>query len=369
MHNDLLYLAESREWAGLWWLPDNPDERVPGVLSYDPYGGISLSLIGAFEDRVVLSSAPGVIADGEGTRTWTVVHGAAEQREITLLDAVPGSSERTFGARVISPDKQRVSATAAIIGAHISNDEEPAFSSAEVSVEDLGLWAESSAYAEFVGVTDGSIDGTGRISAKPVASQLVVVDDTEYRLDHNYTLPRLERRKGATIGRLRDAVSLKVRPRKPLSLRDALGEVRLVQDLISLATHRAAGVLWLCLELGHSEPQPPSRQVTPRRCANVLYSPTAVGKHDAKAVEHRRVFFTCASLPFEEVLPRWCEAHGTLRAAINMVLGLRYAPAEFVENNLLTAVGAAPQPPHRCQAVLAGRVQSNAGGHAGSGPR
>lgn len=81
--------------------------------------------------------------------------------------------------------------------------------------------------------------------------------------------------------------------------------------------------------------------VSPCR-ADVLFSPAALGKHDANVVDHHRVFFTCDSIPFEEVLPRWCEAaHGRLQPATSMILGLRYAPARIVENNLLTAVGAA----------------------------
>jgi hypothetical protein len=110
---------------------------------------------------------------------------------------------------------------------------------------------------------------------------------------------------------------------------------------MSLATHRAAGVIWLRLEVAGTESLLPNGQPLPRRRADVLYSPAALGKHDAKVVDHRHVFFTCDSLPFEEVLPRWCEAHVRLQAATNMILGLRYAPARFVENNLLTAVGAA----------------------------
>lgn len=47
----------------------------------------------------------------------------------------------------------------------------------------------------FVGVPDGKIDGTGRISVKPVEAQPVVVDDTEYRLVHTHTLPYFEQRK------------------------------------------------------------------------------------------------------------------------------------------------------------------------------
>lgn len=341
MVNDPLNLDEAGEWAGLWWLPDDPDEQVPGVLRYDPEGGLSLSLIGAFEDRITSNPAPGVTAHREGTRTGDVIHGAAEQREITLIGCVPYGGKRTMFARVKNPDKQTVAATTAIIGAHVSGDEDVAFSAAEVSVEDLGLWASSSVFEGFLGAPDGKIDGTGSISVKPVETQSVVVDGTEFRLEHRHTLPFFDQRKGGTVGRMRDTAFVRAVPTDPFSVSEARATASLVQDLIALATHRAAGVIWLRLEVAGTEPVVPNGRVAPRRHADVLYSPAALGKHDAKAVEHHRVFFTCASLPFEDVLPRWCEAHGRLQAATNMILGLRYAPASFVENNLLTAVGAA----------------------------
>ena len=51
MTNDPLNLDEAVELAGLWWLPDEPGKRIPGILRYDGEGSSSLSLIGAFEDR------------------------------------------------------------------------------------------------------------------------------------------------------------------------------------------------------------------------------------------------------------------------------------------------------------------------------
>lgn len=339
--NDPLNLDGGGEWAGLWWLPDNPDEHVPGVLRYDPDGGLSLSLIGTFEDRITSQPAPGVTEFHEGSRTWDVIHGAAERREITLLGCIPKSSTRTFGARVKSPDKQIVAATTAIIGAHVSGEEDAAFSAAEVSVEDLGFWAASSVFEGFLGAPDGKIDGTGSISVKPVETQLVVVDGTEYGLAHTHMLPFFDRCKGGAVGPMRDTVSIRVAPAEPFALSAALKAASLMQDLIALATHRAAGLIWLRLEVAGTESLLPNGQSLPRRRADVLYSPAALGKHDAKVVDHHHLFFTCDSLPFEEVVPRWCEAHDRLQAATNMILGLRYAPARFVENNLLTAVGAA----------------------------
>lgn len=75
MASDPLNLDESGEWSGIWWLPGAPDEKVPGVLRYDSESGLSLSLIGAFENRVISSLAPGVTTVYEGHRTWDVIHG------------------------------------------------------------------------------------------------------------------------------------------------------------------------------------------------------------------------------------------------------------------------------------------------------
>ena len=85
------------------------------------------------------------------------------------------------------------------------------------------------------------------------------------------------------------------------------------------------------------EPTRPQREWN----VEVIYSPSKVGDHDAKVIEPHRVFFTCETLPFEEVIPHWCKVHEQMQSALNMILGLRYAPAEYIENNLLTAVGAA----------------------------
>jgi hypothetical protein len=341
MANDPLNLDESGEWAGLWWLPDEPDDQVPGVLRYDPEGGVVLSLIGTFEDRILSSPAPGVVDVHEGQRTWDVIYGVAEQREVTLLGCVPTSTKRSFGARVISPDKQTVKSAVALIGVHVSSEDDVAFSAVEVSVEDLGLWAGQSVFKRVRGVRQGKLDGTGSISVEPVEARSVVVDGTEFRLEHRHTLPFLDRRKGGTVGRMRDTAIVRVVPPGPCSLRSALRSASLVQDLISFAMHRAAGMIWLRLVVEETDSVPGDDRPVLRRTSDVLCSPRAVGKPDAKALEHHRVFFTCASLPFEEIIPHWCEAHERLQSATNMVLGLRYAPASYVENNLLTAVGAA----------------------------
>ncbi|WP_407560277.1 hypothetical protein [Streptomyces sp. 184] len=290
MTNDPLNLDEAGEWADRWWLPDAPDEQVPGVLRYAPEGGLSLSLIGAFADRITSNPALGVTAYHEGTRMWDVIHGAAEQREITLIGCVPKGGKRTLFARVKSPDKQIVAAMTAIIGAHVSGEEDAAFSAAEVSVEDLGLWASSFVFRGFLGAPDGKIDGTGSISVEPVEAQSVVVDETEFRLEHRHTLPFFDERKGGTVGRTRDATFVRAVSAAPFSVRAAWATASLVQDLIALATNRAAGVIWLRLQVTGT-----NGRLAPRHHADVLYSPAALGQHDDKAADPNRVLHLCVA--------------------------------------------------------------------------
>ncbi|PKY79131.1 hypothetical protein CYJ33_03065 [Alloscardovia omnicolens] len=96
MTNNPLNLDESAEWAGLWWLPEEPDKRVPSTLRYDGEGHVMLPIIGAFEDRITSSPAPSLTLYHEGTGMWDVIHGVAEQREITLLGCVPTKGKRSI---------------------------------------------------------------------------------------------------------------------------------------------------------------------------------------------------------------------------------------------------------------------------------
>lgn len=340
MLSEPLQLAETHEWSGLWWLPAAPDECVPGVLRYDRDGGVTLSLIGTFEDRIMTVVSPGVTTVHEGSRTWEVMHGVAERREITLLGCIPSSTNRTIGARVKSPDKQIVKAQIALVGVHAADDDDALFAAAQVSIENLGRWAAVEIFSGFIGPPEGKrFDGSGSISAKALESTSVVVDGTEFTLDHLRNPPYFDECRGRTTARIRDTVYLQVAPSTAFSLTEGTASAKSLQDLISLATHRAAGVIWLRLKL--TDDGPGAERHPADRYVHVLYSPAVVGERDATAIEHHKMFFTCDDIAFEEIVPRWCEIRDRLKAAMDLILALRYSPAEYVESRLLMAAGAA----------------------------
>lgn len=334
-------LDRPAEWTGHWWLPDDPERVVPGVLRYEPGGGLLLALIGGFEDRIMRPMGDGGgVAIMEGNRSWPLILGVADNKAITLIDCYPKHSQ-TYGLGFDGPHKQAVSALSALVGVHLEDAEQKVFTECQVSVENLRRWAASSVFTGAMGFKDERIDGTGTISVEPVDEPSVVVDGTTITLAHEHTLPHFDDRRGETVGRMRDTVYVRFQPEAPYSLSAAREQAKVVQDLVSLATHRAAGMLWLRLRMPPEDRDYPEGYPIHDRDVAVYSNVTVLGDPDAKAVAHHEVLFTCHDLPFEEVMPRWIEVRQTHQAAANMVLGLRYAPARYVEGNLLTAVGAA----------------------------
>ncbi|WP_230855127.1 ApeA N-terminal domain 1-containing protein [Arthrobacter terrae] len=328
------------EWTGNWWLPENPEHPVPGVLRYEPEEGLRLLLIGGFEDRT-FHPIDGGMDEADETFTWPLLLGSADNKEITLLDCLSVSSE-SYGLGVGGLHKQTVSALTALVGVHLKNVDQEAFTKCEVSVENLNLWSDSSVFTKTLGIKDEKLNGEGSIHVKPTNEPSVAVSGTMISLAHVHTLPHFDHMRGQTRGRMRDTVHVRFEPTKACSLAGAREYARAIQDLVSLATHTACAILWIQLRM-----PPKDRDYYPEgypirdREVKVYFQGTVRGDAEAKALNRNDVLFTCHDLPFEEIMPRWWDIRQRFQPASNMILGLRYAPARYVEGNLLTATGAA----------------------------
>ena len=269
-----------------------------------------------------------------------MVVGIADNKEITLIDCWPSQSN-TYGWGFDGPHKQTIRAMTGLVGVHLSDIEQAAFTELRVSVENLGHWSNSSVFDGVIGMKDDKLDGTGSLSVKSVDEPSVAVNGITITLAHEHTLPHFDRRRGETVGRMRDTVFVRLEPDSPYTLASARDHARAMQDLISLATNRASGLLWMQLRLPREDDEAATaRPYLPRDVA--VYTDSIVqGDSDARAADHHDVLFTCEHVSFADVVTRWWQARQALRAACNMVLGLRYAPARYLEGNLLTAVGAA----------------------------
>ncbi len=73
---------ETREYKGLWWLPENPEHKVAGILYYTPGEELRLELIGSFD----VQHPVGIAAIMNVKREDVIWGQASDGTFITLLD-------------------------------------------------------------------------------------------------------------------------------------------------------------------------------------------------------------------------------------------------------------------------------------------
>lgn len=131
-------LTEQHIFKGYWWLPDKPDDRVAGVLTYTPGERILLELIGGFETE----DDPLMVLMNDKTKSVPLIHGVdSNAKEISLLRCY-----RSFSYN-FSSEFPMVRFTAQIVvhDKHVNGLDEVCDYTAHVRYPELSYWAHPSA--------------------------------------------------------------------------------------------------------------------------------------------------------------------------------------------------------------------------------
>lgn len=301
--------AEKGEWVGLWWLPENPDNKVAGTLIYDGEGGLNLKLDNHFDgynpDEVgeMRKDEQGNLFRAARSKdllfSYDVIYGVADGVDITLMDAVDKSFVRSgrsdLNDRIISVDKL-------ILGQCVENKSNKLFGGIRLSVDNLG----------FGYLKEGEkkeIDFGGRYI------ELCNVNKIE-----------------ASDG---DELFCRILVNDGVSLEEALEEARVIQNFVSFATNQNSGIVWLQLE-GAGDVSSSGN-----KCVNIIYSPMKIGEGYGWVGNISDAQLASKAFPFVESLAKWFELVACARAAVNMVMAIQLEDMPFIENNLLAVTGAA----------------------------
>lgn len=327
MLNKPLNLAEKNEWLGEWSIPDAFEGKVLGSLKHDGSGGITLELyIDSRNSEFV-------------ARKYEVIHGTSGAQEITLLGVRAGLNLKSIPARF--PHRVSYKVDSVIIGARVKNRDSDMFSKLRVSIEDTNCWSGASEISSRIpthSVEDSEEYGGFVVKNDPVP---VEVDGKIYRVVSEIVGVSAKYKKGETSGNVRVQDFWEVSSPSLFSLDKALEEVRMLQDLLSFATCRVAGVIWIQLEVAGTEGELPDGTPLPPRRVDVISSLMGIGQCDLECVDPCRSLFSCDSIPFEAILPKWICVYEDIRVPINMILAQIFAPMQFIENTLLMIVGTA----------------------------
>jgi len=337
-------LSERSEWTGHWWRPDTPDAKVPGILRFDPRKGVSLRLIGGWDYRVTRKNDNGSTSVMAESQSWPMIHGQVENDVVTLL-GVTLRSAGSFGLHNFSepPTRMQLKAQTALVGALLTEPDEPAFIASATTVENLTQWSQYSGITMnfFAPVEVGSAIGSieiGRLEG--LTAELGTVTAKLHQLAWH---PYAEQRRSGTLARIKEHASVEFVSEEPRPLDEWIGYLSAVGDLISLSTLSACALITMRVFL----PPTPERYreghpMRNQRHEVAVYTTRVVRPRPEKdAHDAWQMILTLDDLSFDQLLPRWMDIHERFASARGMILGLRYVTGGYLETQVVTAVAAA----------------------------
>lgn len=127
-------LSEPHIFKGYWWLPGREDDKVAGVLTYNPGENILLELIGCFTGNGFSIKE---LIDG-GLKKVPVIYGAdSDAKRISLFDCYLSFSANFSSSFPIT----KFTSGFVVIGMYINGMAEQSFSRADVRIPELTYWA------------------------------------------------------------------------------------------------------------------------------------------------------------------------------------------------------------------------------------
>ncbi len=337
-------LNESHDWTGEWWLPDDPEKKVPGVLSYSPENGLRLRLIGGWDYHVTRPGKNGSTIVTDSLQRWPMVLGTGDGKAITLLSAsVVTARSFGFGSVFGAPEKLELRADTALVGVYMEAPNEVAFTAASANVEGLTVWSRRTGIKETHHWGSGPDTVSGEIQLTRLSPLTVDVGPLTVKLSHFSWQPYSDRSRAETLTRVRESEVIRFEHAESQSLEYWTDLLDGVADLMSLSTLRACGIISMRVYFPSKPDDWPEEHPMQGHPHEVTVFKVGVvkPKPDAKAIELRDYVLTLDDIPFEELIPRWLDVRDTFAAARSMILGLRYVRTGYIETRVVTAVAAA----------------------------
>lgn len=277
--------SESHRIKGWFYLPETPDHRIPGILTWEPDDGATLELIGGFspEPEYQKTSTGGsyskqIIGD---VRAGTIYGESDSGQAVTLWDAQRGA----YTAGLIDGIREEFWHSSWIcVGAHIPSPQEPAFTRGTVIIDELYYLTNDQRlcppqWAKIEGVEHPGVKQPDGTLLTPYIFPVIggyraeyargTFRDARYSIDTTATrpwgspateaMPALKLQMMTTNLRRGQVVTLKVGAQASIQLpdhasgsaADFVERIAPIDDLVQLATFEACGIEQITLDTGN----------------------------------------------------------------------------------------------------------------------
>lgn len=310
-------VKEENEIEGNWWLPETPDRRVHGRLSYSG-AGAQLDLSGALSERDL-----GVV----GADRLDVVFGTThEEDEVTVFRAL-----RTRATLLVHSDFARQSfvSSTVLLGAHV-----PAWSSFQISACE----AEFTHLDEWIDLGGFMVEVTDPLSGDVADDFLFRVTYRRIDLPSLHVSPFTVKFRFATSVplifsheiSLREATSLLIETSKPLLYEDLARDVIWpLRNLVTLATDGPGVVKRIRVQLAENA-----------KWAEII-EPQRSTVAESKARLHMLFGYSQVRDRLASMFATWFALYGKLAPALNALFSVIYNDVQSTDTKFLTVSQAA----------------------------
>ncbi len=309
------------EYRGRWWLPENPEELLPGVLKPTADGESVLELSGSFEVRSHIQSL---------SETDLVLGMSDSGKKITLykcLETGTTISAPGFTTSVLSP-------SAVFVGAHFLNVAQITFKKLFVHLAYLDEWVNRS------GFDIQDLTAAGDVTIKYARPEPVLVkarDDLSVGFD--VSLSGLRRDIVQTKVNLVQKTYLRLEPSSDLALEQYLELMSCVQDFLTLAVNRAVYPLSMQGKTEANKEAVNGKDHFP--LVDVYYLPAQRPVSAKKVMPYDMLFeYSDIAGRFEQLLATWFEKAETLGPVLSLYFGTLYNPRMYIEHSFLNLIHA-----------------------------
>ena len=324
----VMRLAKPIETTGLFWLPEQPDTKLSGVLKISELGEITVDLAGMFGDPLVTPRRLGVSArpsEDEAAPDPGRIVGILERGGRLTLDRCLHQKGRFSLPGHVSTST--VSAELALVGAEYSKGEEVLFSEFRFSVEGLDAWLSISGIE--IEPNTASRGGLIRYHV-PDDIPVHVPTEAELRFRFGLTLPSVS--VPITVATVQQTAEVQIKLREPRPIEYFSSMAFKLCNFLTLVLDEAVSIQSMTGYLDQETTGGESRRVPVK-----LYGQFAPWPEKKPTIRlHYALFrYPQVAIQLDNIMGKWFENYETFEPAFNLYFALRAQPSQFLDTKIL----------------------------------
>lgn len=323
---DFPFLDEECEWKGYWWIPEKPEDEVPGVLTYKPDEGIKLSLIGGFDILENTEYENGGIGFTGNYKNPEVIYGICNDNKITLLEnRLTGKNSVSIGHKngkiSIRLVDQKFKSEYILEGIHLDNNNS-VFHECIFSLENMSTWAPAN-NVTWIENPDNNASQTIRIDKFKELHKNI--NNIRYTLGYNQITSSPKNYKGYINFCNTNYPNISIQFDECIGLDEIEYKIHSFQNLLSLASYGTSSLLWAVLHFRDVEGEDKS--------VNLYKKGRSIPNKDAEAI-FNNFLFNCQDIRFDVLVENWLELSEKIYSPIIMLISTLYKE-QYLESDLI----------------------------------